>query len=89
MFMKALHCFYYSFISSKLVLKYMKNKIRRPQIFSLIVYKISFFDGKQRTKQNSSNLHCPVIKVNPTYFNFVNIVSVCPSVLLHLLQTNI
>jgi hypothetical protein len=45
MFMKAFYCFYYSFISSKLVLKYMKNKIRRPQIFILIVYKISFFGG--------------------------------------------
>jgi sulfur relay (sulfurtransferase) DsrC/TusE family protein len=45
MFMKAFYCFYYSFISSKLVRKYMKNKIGRPQIFSLIVYKISFFGG--------------------------------------------
>jgi len=39
----------------------MKNKIRRPQIFSLIVYKISFFGGKQKTKQISSNLHCTVL----------------------------
>ncbi len=68
MFIKTFYCFYFSFISSKFVHKFMKIKIRRPQIFSLIVYKISFFGGKQKTKQISSNLHCPVMKLNPILF---------------------
>jgi hypothetical protein len=70
MFIKAFYCFYYSFISSKFVLKFMKNKIRRPQIFSLIIYKISFFLWEVKNKTNflKSALHCPVIKLNPFLF---------------------
>jgi len=38
----------------------------------------SFFAGG-RKKQNKfpSNLHCPVKKLNPFYFQFITIVSVC------------
>jgi hypothetical protein len=48
----------------------------------------SFFAGG-RKKQNKfpSNLHCPVKKLNPFYFQFITIVSVCSSVFLHLLPT--
>jgi len=42
----------------------MKNKNRRPQIFSLIVYKISFFGGKKKNKTNflKSALSCQKAK---------------------------
>jgi len=48
----------------------------------------SFFAGG-RKKQNKfpSNLHCPVKKLNPFYFQFITIVSVWSSVFLHLLPT--
>jgi hypothetical protein len=41
----------------------------------------SFFAGG-RKKQNKfpSNLHCPVKKLNPFYFQFITIVTVCSSV---------
>jgi hypothetical protein len=41
----------------------------------------SFFAG-ERKKQNKfpSNLHCPVKKLNPFYFQFITIVTVCSSV---------
>jgi hypothetical protein len=38
MFIKTFYCFYYSFISSKFVLKYMKNKIRRPQKMKILYW---------------------------------------------------
>ncbi|MCO5257475.1 MAG: hypothetical protein M9926_12040 [Lentimicrobium sp.] len=49
---------------------------------------LSFFAGG-RKKQNKfpSNLHCPVKKLNPFYFQFITIVSVWSSVFLHLLPT--
>jgi len=42
---------------------------------------VSFFEGG-RKKQNKfpSNLHCPVKKLNPFYFQFFTIVSVWSSV---------
>ncbi|MDD4920694.1 MAG: hypothetical protein PHX94_08350, partial [Bacteroidales bacterium] len=50
---------------------------------------LSFFAGG-RKKQNKfpSNLHCPVKKLNPFYFQFITIVSVWSSVFLHLLPTD-
>jgi len=48
----------------------------------------TFFAGG-RKKQNKfpSNLHCPVKKLNPFYFQFITKVSVWSSVFLHLLPT--
>ena len=53
---------------------------------------VSFFffcGGKKKTKKFPSNLHCPVKKLNPFYFQFITIVSVWSSVFLHLLPTSI
>jgi hypothetical protein len=36
-----------------------------------------------------SNLYCPIKKLNPFYFQFITIVSVCSSVFLHLLPTDL
>jgi len=36
-----------------------------------------FFCGWEKNKINSSNLHCPIKKLNPFYFQFITIVSVC------------
>jgi hypothetical protein len=50
----------------------------------------SFFAGG-RKKQNkfTSNLHCPVIKLNHFYFQFITIVSVCSSVVLTLVANGL
>jgi TRAP-type C4-dicarboxylate transport system permease small subunit len=47
-----------------------------------------FAGGKKKQNKFPSNLHCPVKKLNPFYFQFITIVSVC-CVCLYTLATNI
>jgi hypothetical protein len=39
-----------------------------------------FARGEKKQNKFPSNLHCPVKKLNPFYFQFITIVSVCSSV---------
>jgi len=47
-----------------------------------------FFCGWEKNKINSSNLHCPVKKLNSFYFQFITIVSVWSSVALTLVANS-
>jgi hypothetical protein len=46
-----------------------------------------FAGGRKKQNKFPSNLHCPVEKLNPFYFQLITIVSVWLSVFLHLLPT--
>jgi hypothetical protein len=78
MFIKIFYCFYYSFISSKFVIKFMKN-ISCVKIFSLIVF--IFFVGSK--KQNKFPQFCTTLSCHKAksflILIFFNIISVCPS----------